>query len=152
MKHSERFSAHTPKVVHETIDGEVVIVNLEKGDYYSLVKAGADIWDGLTSGMSRGEVLENIIQRYDGDRENIEKSVNDFIDQLNNEELIIIEAIDESKSSNSINAIAETNGHTEKLSFEPPSLNKYTDMEDLLALDPIHEVGETGWPNAKVGV
>jgi hypothetical protein len=26
-------------------------------------------------------------------------------------------------------------------------LHKYTDMEELLLLDPIHDVDETGWPN-----
>ncbi len=30
--------------------------------------------------------------------------------------------------------------------FRAPSLEKYTDMEALLLLDPIHEVGQTGWP------
>jgi hypothetical protein len=29
-----------------------------------------------------------------------------------------------------------------------PVLNKYTDMQDLLLLDPIHEVDERGWPNS----
>jgi hypothetical protein len=37
-----------------------------------------------------------------------------------------------------------------KSPFEMPKLSKYTDMEDLLALDPIHEVDEMGWPNAKL--
>jgi hypothetical protein len=27
-----------------------------------------------------------------------------------------------------------------------PKLEKYTDMEDLLLLDPIHDVQEVGWP------
>jgi hypothetical protein len=29
-------------------------------------------------------------------------------------------------------------------------LNKYTDMQDLLLLDPIHEVDAAGWPSTKV--
>jgi len=28
-------------------------------------------------------------------------------------------------------------------------LQKYTDMEELLQLDPIHEVDKFGWPSAK---
>jgi hypothetical protein len=34
--------------------------------------------------------------------------------------------------------------------FSRPILTKYTDMKELLLLDPIHEVDETGWPNPKV--
>ncbi len=31
--------------------------------------------------------------------------------------------------------------------YEEPKLGKHTDMQELLLLDPVHEVGETGWPN-----
>lgn len=149
IKTSEKFRINSPKVVHEIIDGEVVIVNLDRGDYYSLVKAGADIWEGLTRGISSSDILEDMVQRYDTSRENIENGVNDLIEKLQLEELIIIDRTDESKTSNITNAPTETNANTEKLSFETPTLQKYTDMEELLALDPIHEVDEMGWPNAK---
>lgn len=43
MNLSEKFKINIPKVVHEMIEGEVVIVNLDGGDYYSLVTVGADI-------------------------------------------------------------------------------------------------------------
>jgi hypothetical protein len=31
--------------------------------------------------------------------------------------------------------------------YEAPALHKYNDMQDLLLLDPVHDVDETGWPN-----
>jgi hypothetical protein len=34
--------------------------------------------------------------------------------------------------------------------FEAPVLQKYTDMQDLLLLDPIHDTDETGWPNIRI--
>ena len=43
-----------------------------------------------------------------------------------------------------------TSSKTEKLGFEAPILQKYTDMQDLLLLDPIHEVDEAGWPHANL--
>ncbi len=33
--------------------------------------------------------------------------------------------------------------------FTEPTVHTYADMQDLLLLDPIHDVDETGWPNAK---
>ena len=33
--------------------------------------------------------------------------------------------------------------------FSPPVVEKYTDMQDLVLLDPVHEVDERGWPHAK---
>ncbi|MEW5855833.1 MAG: PqqD family protein [Cyanobacteriota bacterium] len=151
MNHSEIFKANAPKVVHETIDGEVVIVNLDKGDYYSLVKVGADIWEEIIKGTSKSDIIQKIIQRYDGDRQHIENSVNDFIARLQQEELIALDGTEESKNSNIASAPSAINDNPEKLSFSPPTLEKYTDMEELLALDPIHEVNEVvGWPNVKV--
>lgn len=57
MQNSERFQINSPKVVQETIEGEVVIVNLEKGDYYSLLKTGAELWLGIEKGNSRAEII-----------------------------------------------------------------------------------------------
>jgi len=33
--------------------------------------------------------------------------------------------------------------------FSAPVLNAYTDMEELLLLDPIHDVDQAGWPMPK---
>jgi hypothetical protein len=33
--------------------------------------------------------------------------------------------------------------------FVTPCLQKYTDMEELLLIDPIHEIDEVGWPSAR---
>jgi hypothetical protein len=34
--------------------------------------------------------------------------------------------------------------------WQPPAFDEYTDMWELIKLDPIHEVDEVGWPVAKV--
>jgi len=144
MIESERFKINTPKVVHETIDGEVVIVNLEKGHYYSLVKTGVDIWAGIEQGMARGDILAEMVQRYNGSREDIEKGVNTLLEELQTQELIIVDKTNTNGATHTVGVI-----HEVPLAFEPPNLEKYTDMEDLLLLDPIHEVDEMGWPSAK---
>jgi Coenzyme PQQ synthesis protein D (PqqD) len=152
MNNSERFRINAPKVVHEIIDGEVVIVNLDRGDYYSLLQTGADIWDGIARGLSRCEIVDEMIQRYAGDRAIIEQGVHNFIAELLNDELIGAEQTHEG-DSNGKAATMTKEGNGEKPNFEPPSLQKYTDMEELLALDPIHDVDEAvGWPSTKVEV
>ena len=54
------FRINSPKVIHETIDGETVIVNLDSGNYYSLDDIGADIWDSIGKGVP----VDHIIDRY----------------------------------------------------------------------------------------
>ena len=151
MSNFTKFRVNSPKVVHEMIDGEVVIVNLEKGDYYSLVRAGADVCENLTNGCCRGEIFNTIHQRYDGERETIETAINEFLDQLQREGIISLAETEESNLQDFINSNTTPLIATAKLIFEAPSLQKYTDMEELLALDPIHDVDEeVGWPSAKV--
>ena len=150
MENTERFQINSPKVVQETIEGEVVIVNLEKGDYYSLLKTGADIWSAIEQGNSTTEIIAEMTERYEGDRETIETAVNSLITQLKAEEIIISASINESENPNPPEVKTATKNNLKKLPFEAPILSKYTDMEELLALDPIHEVDEMGWPNAKV--
>lgn len=147
MTQSKSFRINSPKVVRETIDGEVVIVNLDNGHYYSLVSAGADIWDGIERGISRDNLIEEMTQQYDGSREALECALESFIEELEQEELIVLEQTDALTRINSSGE--QPNISKEKVSFEPPVLQKYTDMEELLILDPIHDVDETGWPRAK---
>ncbi len=75
-----------------------------------------------------------------------ERAVGQFLDELKQEALIIptTEPLAQSRTGTT----AELAGNTvwEK-SFEAPILHKFTDMQELLLLDPIHEVDETGWPN-----
>ena len=33
--------------------------------------------------------------------------------------------------------------------FVDPALEKYTDMQDFLLVDPIHEVSDAGWPHTQ---
>ena len=143
----EKYQVNSSKVVAETIDGEVVIVNLEKGDYYSLVSSGAQIWGKIEQNLPLPQILQQMIAEYDDTEENITKNVTGFIDILKSEGLVLTEAFEGQSDSAQI-----VDNGSEKLKFEMPTLEKYTDMEELLLLDPIHEVDEQqGWPNVKAG-
>jgi hypothetical protein len=145
----EKYQVNSTKVVAETIDGEVVIVNLEKGDYYSLVKSGAQIWGKIEQNLTLSQILQQMIAEYNDSEENITKNVKGFIEILKTEGLVLVEAIDIDSYTETNSAVVENNG-TGKLEFDLPTLEKYTDMEELLLLDPIHEVDEQqGWPNVK---
>ncbi len=66
---------------------------------------------------------------------------------MEKEELIYIL---KEKSSNFIKIEPkEIQNFQKKKSFCLPIIEKYTDLEELLLLDPIHEVDESGWPKQK---
>lgn len=55
-----RFRIKSPQVIHEMIDGEVVIVNLETGDYYSLADTGERIWAAVERAASVDDIVAEI--------------------------------------------------------------------------------------------
>ncbi|MDF5726199.1 MAG: PqqD family protein [Rhizonema sp. PD37] len=147
-KNHQVFRVNSPQVVCETIDGEVVIVNLDKGYYYSLLKTGADVWSRIERQLDRHSLIQEMMQAFEGSAEEITVAIDEFVENLQLEELIVADSKIESVSIN--NNSQKNSGITQKVHFEKPLLEKFTDMEDLLLLDPIHEVDvAAGWPNAK---
>jgi len=134
---------NTPMVTHETIDGEAVIINLDSGNYYSLVDAGSFIWGLIDKGASASEVQNVILETYQGDAGDVDRGVQHLLAQLQQENLIV--PVDVAGDIDFTKMVPSNNNH-EKPSFNPPSLNKYSDMQELLLLDPIHDVDEAGWP------
>ena len=147
MVPSKRFRINTPKVIHETIDGEAVIINLDTGCYYSLDQGGADIWCHIEKSASVGEIAEDLIRRHNSKPAEIENAVLRFITELQNENLIVANSAQKVEQSGGPDPSVGRNSVSERPHFQAPTLQKYTDMQELLLLDPIHEVDETGWPS-----
>jgi hypothetical protein len=148
MMPSERFKVH-PKIVSETIDGEVIMLNLDRGRYYSLTLAGTVAWDAIGRAASGEEIVDELLARYDGARSEVEQAVHQLLDELCREELILSlpTGAAETAAPSSSNGSPVNGAHGSRQAFQVPVLQVYTDMEDLLLLDPIHEVDESGWPN-----
>jgi hypothetical protein len=149
MDSSICFKINTPKVIDESFEDEQVVINLDTGNYYSLNKISSYIWSLIDSGETVGDITECISQLYQGDREEIEKAVHAFIAELEKEQLIISEKRLDAGTKQYRERQASKHATTEKQDFQAPSIQKYIDMQELLLLDPIHEVDARGWPSAK---
>jgi hypothetical protein len=133
-----------PSIVHETIDGEVVIANLSNGNYYNLQNTATSIWEMIKNGATLEQIVFQLSQKYDGNQEEITTSTQNFINELVKEELI---SCDNKNQKPQINATPATPTE-DRVAFQAPQLEKFTDMQSLLMIDPIHEINvSTGWPN-----
>ena len=137
-------------ITYELIDDEVIIVNLEKGHYYSLHGSGKEIWNGILAGLTPEKIISFFISKYKTNPDRIQTAVYNSIAELINEKLII-PAPDEREKENALNNnnkpitnLGETNA-----TFTEPVMEKYTDLEELLLLDPVHDIDEMGWPSNK---
>jgi len=136
------YQVNAPKVVYEAFEDETVLINLDSGNYYSFSESGALIWSRIISGESIASVIEYLQDRFPNTTD-ITVSVEDFVRELVEENLIV------KNSSGIAKNVKQGKAEIPTLArFERPMLQKYSDMQDLLLLDPIHEVDEMGWPHA----
>jgi hypothetical protein len=146
-----RLEVDRHRVVHETIDGEAILIHMKTGFYYSLEGVGSEIWGAVVAGYAPNEIEELLRIRYQAPPGAIETAVSRLIEELVNEGLV--DQVDEPAPNggpptvrmSTENATTAATGR-----FEAPVLHRYTDMADFMLVDPIHEVEETGWPNRKV--
>lgn len=136
----DRYELFSPQVIQETIEGEVIIVSLESGNYYSLNKSGGDIWQLALGAYSRDEIIAALRERYRPGGADPGDSVPAFLDQLVEQQLLKTNQAGKTPQPVGAYFPAETGP------FEEPKLEVYSDMQELLLLDPIHEVDESGWP------
>lgn len=136
---SERHRVNAPLVVWEDFGDEVVIVNLESGQYFSARGVGAYLWRYLAKGASLSDLLEAMLIGYDVEQPSALVAIESFLGEALNQNLL--------KKDPDIKFTLELAATTtEKRVFSQPTLEVFSDMQDILLLDPIHEVDATGWP------
>ncbi len=128
-----------PEIVHETVDGEVIAIDLANGSYYSLAGSGLVVWELLALGASEAEIHTALAARFEAEDAEIRAAVSALLGQLQENGLIVSEA-----GTTPGTPPAASSGA--KAPFEAPRLERYTDMKDYFLLDPIHEVDTAGWP------
>jgi hypothetical protein len=148
-----RYRVNRPRVIAQEIDGEVVAIHLETGNYYSLLESGADVWAALEATASEDDLVTDLGLRYEGDEGEIRAAVSGFLAQLDAEGLITTDdggpvATTPDQPDQVVSRPGP--GDAPRIAFKAPSLEKFDDMQDLILLDPVHEVTEEqGWPHPK---
>lgn len=121
-------------VIHDTFDRDVVIVNLKSGSYYSLTGLAADLWLQTYNGGDKQDLLKAVTSAAS------EEHLNLFLALLASEGLFEMPECGHPIDADAICNMLHATPFEEKL-------EKHTDVEQLLLIDPIHEVDSAGWPN-----
>jgi hypothetical protein len=119
----------THSVIHDTIEGEAVVMNLESGVYYSFNLPATSIWEYVLVDSPYEEDLLKFAGQHNVD----------FIDFLLEQGLVVREVM------NTKHPTQQTNFSSELRTAE---WQVFSDMKDLLLLDPVHDIAlnEQGWP------
>jgi len=130
------------RVMSEVLDGEAVIIDLASGRYHAASGVAATVWQAISAGCPMEGILAEVARLHTAVPGDAADQIRRFIDQLLAAELVAEE--DGEQVSPSI-------AGTPALAITPwstPVLESHDDLQDLLLLDPVHEVTEAGWPHA----
>lgn len=142
MSEQAGYRINEPNISSEEIDGEVIIVNLLNGNYYSAQGMGAYVWGRISYGEGLDNMQTSLSRQFPGSETTIRDDLSDFLDKLEDEGLIVKAGNPDETGSILIDASMPEQ-------YATPNLNCYSDMNDLLLLDPVHDVEDEGWPKKK---
>jgi hypothetical protein len=131
-----------PWITHERLDDQVIMINLETGAYFALELAAADCWVALAAGAGFDDIVSDVVRRYDVERARAEGDVEAFLESLVSEGLA-------QWSSETPMPLLEDGPVAQRAVYQAPVIEKHDDLEELLLLDPIHDVGPEGWPTTR---
>jgi hypothetical protein len=131
-----------PWMTHEHLDDQVIMINLETGAYFALEATAATCWLALVSGAGFDDIVSEVVRRYDVDRARAEHDVDAFIESMVDEGLV-------QWSTEPPVPLCADDAMTHRAAYRPPEIEKHDDLEELLLLDPIHDVGPEGWPTPR---
>lgn len=63
-----------------SIDDEVVLMNVDTGEFYALDGTAAVVWRLIGEDRSRGQILDILGQEFDGDPEGIAQDVDKLLE------------------------------------------------------------------------
>jgi Coenzyme PQQ synthesis protein D (PqqD) len=78
----------TDEVTWRDVNGELVVLRLTSGEYYSFNSIGRLTWMNISEGKSIAEIVETIAAEYDVSHEQAESDVHGFVEGLLTNDLL----------------------------------------------------------------
>jgi hypothetical protein len=72
----------TSRPVHCDLEGLVVLMDVESGEYFELNHSGTRLWEALETPATVESVVERMMTRYDVDRVTCETEVRAWVDAM----------------------------------------------------------------------
>ncbi len=136
------YAFNLPRMFYDVTDNHAIVIDSMTGSYYLLNVLASKVFWCLTRGASPDE-LETALVKVPGCPEDIRKRIEDFCSHLVDEKIFNIGESEQFSGE----VGADASWFAEGAEF---TIDKYGDMADLIAADPIHDVDEEfGWPVLK---
>lgn len=128
--------ADTGRFPNDTIDGETVLIDTQKGHLFLFTGIGPQIWGRLGSGISPESLVDEVTSRYG---EGAAAPTRAFLEALRVAEMLRGDAPAGQPPAVDVSWPSV---------FVAPALEQYDQIADIISMDPIHEVDSSrGWPH-----
>jgi hypothetical protein len=77
------------EILASDLDGEKVMMSIEKGEYYGLGKTGTFIWDNIEESIKIVDLIKLITEKYNVEKNQCFEDIAPFIKDLVEKEMII---------------------------------------------------------------
>jgi hypothetical protein len=74
--------SRSPSVLTAEVDGEIVMMSIEQGQYFGLDDIGSDIWKRLDSPCAFADLVDRLAADYDADRASIAADVRTLLESM----------------------------------------------------------------------
>jgi hypothetical protein len=72
------------------LNGEKVMMNLDKGKYFALNSVGSRIWNIMREEIYVGDIVNILLEEYEVDKETCKNNVLDYLEILEDEDLVTV--------------------------------------------------------------
>lgn len=130
------------EIIFEDYPDEMVLLDLPRGVYFTLNRSGADCLLTLLAADRYATAIEILRAHFAASTEAVTAVVGALLDLLAANSL----AVPRPDGEPGLDLPAPPAGGAP---LDPPRLERYQDIEDILKFDPVHEVTDSGWPNLR---
>ena len=78
-------------MVSGNMDGEIVMLSIQRGEYFGLDKIGSRIWELIEHSITVDTIKQLLLEEYEVNEPTCEKDLIEFLEDLETKGLIIIE-------------------------------------------------------------
>jgi hypothetical protein len=133
------YQMRSSQVTFERIDGELILISMDSGKYYSATGTAADIFyliENKTPLNKFSEVLAKHFTEFD------DSEILGFVEKIHSENLI------EPCLEPNIDHV-DLPADFQREIWVSPIIMEFSDLQVLILVDPVHDASLSGWPVEK---
>jgi hypothetical protein len=86
----ETIVRRNPKLIANQMDGEIVMMSIDNGEYYGLDEIGSRIWELLETPVRISDLIASLTEEFEVEKDECYNDTLEFLGDLKEKQLLII--------------------------------------------------------------